>query len=80
MQDSPELDGFRAAFGDERADYAAALKAHYQKRPSETDLERYISHYAASHPWEDFAETFAHYLHLLDTLQPRKASASWTSV
>jgi hypothetical protein len=69
VQDSPELAGFRSAFGDERADYADALKAHYAKKPSDSELERYISHYAASHPWEDFAETFAHYLHLLDTLQ-----------
>jgi hypothetical protein len=69
VQDSPELPGFRSAFGDERTDYAAALKAHYAKQPSDSDLQRCISHYAASHPWEDFAETFAHYLHLLDTLQ-----------
>jgi hypothetical protein len=66
-----ELDDFRRAFGDERVDYAAALERHYDA-PEGGDgdwRERHVSHYAASHPWEDFAESFAHLLHLLDTAE-----------
>ena len=29
--------------------------------------------YATSHPWEDFAETWAHYLHIADTLEIARA-------
>jgi hypothetical protein len=60
---------FRSTFGDERADYAAALKAHYSSPPDPAYADQFISHYAASHPWEDFAESFAHYLHMVDTLE-----------
>jgi hypothetical protein len=60
---------FRALFGDERADYAEALKKHYAKAPDPDYAVSFISSYAASHPWEDFAETFAHYLHIIDTLE-----------
>lgn len=69
IRDSPRLDRFRAVFGDERADYAAALKRHYDQGPSQGWQENYISFYAASHPWEDWAETWAHYLHISDTLE-----------
>jgi len=31
--------------------------------------ERFVSAYASSHPWEDWAETWAHYLHMTDTLE-----------
>jgi hypothetical protein len=62
-------ESFRALFGDERADYAEALKTHYARPLDESYSESFISNYAASHPWEDFAETFAHYLHLVDTLE-----------
>lgn len=54
---------FRELFGDERADYAEALRQHYANGPVPNWSERYISPYAASHPWEDWAETWAHYLH-----------------
>ncbi|HYP87628.1 MAG TPA: putative zinc-binding metallopeptidase, partial [Polyangiaceae bacterium] len=60
---------FRALFGDERADYAEALKTHYSKPVDPNYSLNFISNYAASHPWEDFAETFAHYLHMVDTLE-----------
>jgi hypothetical protein len=69
VADPGRHDEFRALFGDERADYTASLKAHYAREPDPAFAERFISHYAASHPWEDFAETFAHYLHLIDTLE-----------
>ncbi len=62
-------DEFRALFGDERDDYRAALDRHYANGPTRGWEERYVSAYAAAHPWEDWAETFAHYLHVRDTLQ-----------
>ena len=55
-------------FGDERADYAAALKANYENGPPPGWADRHISAYASTHPWEDWAETWAHYLHLVDSL------------
>lgn len=58
----------RALFGDDRQDYAAALKRHYEQGPMRGWQKRYISAYAAAHPWEDWAETWGHYLHLRDTL------------
>jgi hypothetical protein len=63
------LAGFRAQFGDESVDYAEALAAHYAKGEVAHDSERFITHYASAHPWEDFAECFAHYLHSFDTLE-----------
>jgi hypothetical protein len=57
---------FRALFGDERADYAAALKANYESGPPADWRNRYISAYASSHPWE--AETWAHFMHIQDSL------------
>jgi hypothetical protein len=58
----------RALFGDERADYGAALRANYERGPPPDWANRYISPYASTHPWEDWAESWAHYLHLLDSL------------
>jgi hypothetical protein len=68
VRGTPELQRFRAVFGDETRGYAEALRAHYAGSPPADHADSYISAYAASHPWEDFAETFAHYLHLQDTL------------
>lgn len=58
------LDQFRAMFGDERADYGQALQAHYAQPKDPGD--QYISEYATMHPHEDWAETSAHILHLVD--------------
>ncbi len=58
----------RALFGDERASYADALDRHYRVGAPEGWQESFISEYATMHPWEDFAECFAHYLHLSGTL------------
>uniref|UniRef100_UPI0039F13290 zinc-binding metallopeptidase family protein n=1 Tax=Bordetella sputigena TaxID=1416810 RepID=UPI0039F13290 len=58
----------RALFGDERQDYAAALKANYENGPPYDWPQHYVSAYASIHPFEDWAETWAHYLHLRDTL------------
>jgi hypothetical protein len=63
----------REVFGDERADYQAAMDAYYQAGPSNGWEQSYVSAYATMHPWEDWAETFAHYLHIRDTLQTAAA-------
>jgi len=60
---------FRELFGDERADYQAAMDRHYAQGPPGDWPGRFASAYATMHPWEDWAETFAHYLHIRDTLQ-----------
>jgi hypothetical protein len=62
------LEPYRALFGDERADYAAALRANYENGPPADWASRFISAYASTHPWEDWAETWAHYLHVVDSL------------
>jgi hypothetical protein len=67
------LESWRQLFGDERRDYGSALKRHYEDGPPEDWAERYVSTYATMHPWEDWAETFAHYLHIRDTLQTASA-------
>lgn len=59
----------RAVFGDEREDYGAALKRHYAEGPPPDWANHFISAYAASHPWEDWAESWAHYMHLQATLE-----------
>ena len=59
---------FRRLFGDDRADYQGALSAHYQNGPKPNWRSEYVSAYASSHPWEDWAETWAHYLHMLSVL------------
>jgi hypothetical protein len=63
------LVAFRDLFGDERANYSAALSEHYAKTDDLEWKETHVSNYAAAHPWEDWAETFAHYLHIRDTMQ-----------
>jgi hypothetical protein len=62
------LDRCRDLFGDERADYSEALARHYRFGAPANWQESFISEYATMHPWEDFAECFAHYLHITDTL------------
>jgi len=62
-------DSFRAVFGDERADYGAAVAAYYRDGAPGDWQDRCVSAYATAHPWEDWAETWAHYLHILDTLE-----------
>jgi hypothetical protein len=69
IKDSGRLEAFRALFGDERQDYAAALKAHYENGPPQDWQVRFVSAYATMHPWEDWAETWAHYLHVTDTVE-----------
>jgi hypothetical protein len=73
VRDDPSIEAFRRVFGDEREDYAAALQRHYDRGPPPDWQERYVSAYASAHPWEDFAETWAHYLHIVDTLETASA-------
>jgi len=63
------LEPCRALFGDDREDYAQALKTHYARTALPGWQENFVSQYATSHPWEDFAETWAHYLHIIDTIE-----------
>jgi hypothetical protein len=60
---------FRALFGDERDSYPGALQRHYASGPPAGWNDTHVSAYATAHPWEDWAETFAHYLHICDSLQ-----------
>jgi hypothetical protein len=69
VRDAGRLEAFRAVFGDERADYAEALKRHHEAGPPADWNEAFVSAYATAHPWEDFAETWAHWLHMVDTLE-----------
>ena len=73
VKDGPELAEFRALFGDETIDYEAALKRHYENGAPSDWRTAYISEYATSHPWEDFAETWAHYTHVVDSLETARA-------
>ena len=73
VQDGPWLEWFRTMFGDERQDYGACLEAHHAGGPPSDWQERFVSGYASAHPWEDFAETWAHYLHIVDTLETAAA-------
>lgn len=75
------LDDFRRVFGDERQDYAAALDAHYAKGNDVGEwAQHYVSAYAAAHPWEDWAETWAHYLHMIDLLETSASYATEITV
>jgi hypothetical protein len=66
---SDRLEAFRAVFGDERQDYAQALQRYYAEGAIPDWQDNFVSAYATSHPWEDFAETWAHYLHIVDALE-----------
>ena len=87
VRDGGRLGAFRALFGDERRDYGEALQSHYRNGPPPDWQEQYVSAYASAHPWEDWAETWAHYLHMVDTLEmaanfgvsvhPRVTVAPW---
>ena len=65
----PWLEACRAMFGEETVNYGESLQWHYQNGPPADWATRYISAYASCHPWEDWAETWAHYLHLIDGLE-----------
>ncbi len=60
---------FHRLFGDETLDYGQALERHHAQGAPSGWAEQFVSAYASSHPWEDWAETWAHYLHIIDTLE-----------
>ena len=66
---SPFLSAFRQLFGDERPSYDEAARIHYRDGPPQDWRSRFVSSYASMHPWEDWAESWAHYLHMVDTLE-----------
>ena len=69
IKESDRLLDFRRLFGDEREDYGKALERHYQRGAPANWQQQFVSIYASSHAWEDWAETWAHYLHIFDTLE-----------
>jgi hypothetical protein len=73
IRDGHQLESCRAIFGDERQDYAQALQQHYAEGPPANWQDNFVSAYATTHPWEDFAETWAHYLHIVDALEMAQA-------
>ncbi len=73
VEDAGRHDNFRAIFGDERQDYSLALDRHHGMGPPHDWQARHVSAYASSHPWEDWAETWAHYLHMVDALDTAEA-------
>ena len=68
VRGTPWMDGFHALFGDETQDYAACLRKNYLEGPPDQWWRHYVSAYASTHPWEDWAECWAHYLHMRDTI------------
>lgn len=73
VRDRDQLAACRAVFGDDEEDYQEALQRHYQNGAPTDWQDHYVSTYATSHAWEDFAETWAHYLHIIDTLEMAQA-------
>ena len=73
VRDGNQLEACRQVFGDERQDYGQALQRHYAQGAPSNWRDSFVSAYATSHPWEDFAETWAHYLHIVDTLEMARA-------
>lgn len=74
LADAPGfLDAFRALFGDERADYGAALDRYYANGAPPGWQDTHLTEYATAHPHEDWAETFAHFLHLVALTASAKA-------
>jgi hypothetical protein len=70
----PWLEAFRTLFGDERGSYEEALRRYYEDGATEGWQDDHVSAYATMHPWEDFAETWAQYLHIVDGLETTAAA------
>jgi hypothetical protein len=69
IEEGGRIEAFRAMFGDDRADYTQALGDYYTHGPRGGWPSEHVSAYATAHPWEDWAETWAHYLHMVDLLE-----------
>lgn len=70
----------RSLFGDERADYDESLRRYYDSGPAPDWETQYISSYASAHPSEDWAECWAHYLHIRSVLETAATMGLWTRV
>jgi hypothetical protein len=73
VRDRNGQEAFRALFGDETKNYQESLHIHYSEGAPRDWQDNFVSAYATSHPWEDFAETWAHYLHIVDTMEMARA-------
>jgi hypothetical protein len=73
IKGSSWLPRFRQLFGDEQVSYEESVKRHYDQGPPADWGTRFVSSYASMHPWEDWAETWAHHLHMTDTLETARA-------
>ncbi len=69
VRDGGMIGQCRAIFRDDTAEYGLALQTYYANGPVPNWEQNFVSAYASAHPWEDFAETWAHYLHIVDTLE-----------
>jgi hypothetical protein len=73
IKDSASIGAFRNLFGDERLEYGRALQDYYNRGALPNWQQSFVTTYASAHPWEDWAETWAHYLHMVDTLETAEA-------
>jgi len=73
VANSAFLEPCRALFGDERVSYEEAVAIHYRDGAPRDWPSRFVSSYASMHPWEDWAETWAHYLHMVDSLETARS-------
>ena len=73
VRDRGNTDRYRQLFGDETQDYGEALKRHYEAGAPADWQAAFVSAYATAHPWEDFAETWAHYIHMVDGLETARS-------
>jgi len=73
VEDTNHIDEFRSLFGDERTDYSASLARHHDRGPPAGWENQFVSAYASAHPWEDWAETWAHYIHMVDAVETAQA-------
>ena len=75
IKETDAIDAFRDCFGDERKDYSESLQNYYNNGPPKDWPDHFVTAYAAAHPWEDWSETCAHYLHMTDTIEMAAACA-----
>lgn len=73
VAETPLLEPFRGLLGDERAPYDEAAQKHYRDGAPADWRTRFVSAYASMHPWEDWAESWAHYLHMVDTIETARS-------
>ena len=74
VEQGAHIDAFRALFGNERQSYPEAIRRHHSVGPPADWQKKFVSAYAASHPWEDWAETWAHYLHMTEAVDTAESA------